>query len=79
MDISVTQFRANCLELIRRVESGAGPVDIKRRGRLVARLTAPPAEGQARRKPWERLQGSGNLLAGPEECVLAEGDFEASR
>ena len=79
MDISVTQFRANCLALIRHVESGAGPVDIKRRGRLVARLTSPPSPSQARRKPWERLRGSGELLARPEESVLGAEDFEAFR
>ena len=79
MDISVTQFRATCLEVIRRVEAGAGPIDIKRRGRLVARLTAPPRPEQAHRKPWERLRGSGSLLASAEESVVGEGDFEASR
>jgi antitoxin (DNA-binding transcriptional repressor) of toxin-antitoxin stability system len=79
MDISVTQFRASCLELIRRVESGGEPVDIKRRGKVVARLAPPPAVGEAPRRPWERLRGSGELLAEPGESMLDEGDFEASR
>ena len=78
MDISVTQFRASCLELIRQVEAGGEPVDIKRRGRVVARL-APPPGGEASRKPWERLRGSGRLLAEPGESVLAADDFEAVR
>ncbi len=30
MDISVTQFRANCLELIRQVETGGEAIDTKR-------------------------------------------------
>jgi antitoxin (DNA-binding transcriptional repressor) of toxin-antitoxin stability system len=79
MDISVTRFRARCLELIRRVETGGKPVDIKRRGKVVARLAPPPAAGEAPRKPWERLRGSGELLAEPGESVLDAREFEASR
>ncbi len=79
MDISVTRFRATCLELIRRVEAGGSPVDIKRRGKVVARLAPPPAAGAAARKPWEQLRGSGELLAEPGESVLNAQDFEASR
>ncbi|MEZ4302350.1 MAG: type II toxin-antitoxin system prevent-host-death family antitoxin [Polyangiaceae bacterium] len=79
MDISVTEFRANCLELIRRVESGGEPIDIKRRGKVVARLAPPPRGGEQPRKPWERLRGSGELLAEPGESVIREEEFEASR
>jgi len=79
MDISVTRFRATCLELIRRVETGGDPVDIKRRGRVVARLAPPPATTQPPRKPWQRLRGSGELLAEPGESVLDAGDFKAGR
>jgi antitoxin (DNA-binding transcriptional repressor) of toxin-antitoxin stability system len=79
MDISVTRFRAVCLELIRRVESGGEPVDIKRRGKVVARLAPPPRAAERPPKPWERLRGSGELLAEPGESVLKVGDFEAER
>ena len=79
MDISVTQFRASCLRLIRRVETVGESVDIKRRGRVVARLAPPPATSRRRRKPWERLRGSGELSAQPGESVLSERDFEAYR
>lgn len=79
MDISVTRFRAACLELIRLVERSGEPVDIKRRGKLVARLAPPPVAGEASLKPWERLRRSGELLAEPEESVLGDGEFEASR
>lgn len=78
MDISVTRFRASCLDLIRRVEKCGEPVDIRRRGKVVARLAPPPATTTAR-KPWEVLRGSGKLLAAPEESAIDEGDFEASR
>lgn len=79
MDISVTQFRANCLELIRRVETGGEAIDIKRRGKVVARLAPPPSAAQGPRKPWERLRGSGELFAEPGESVLDESEFEAAR
>jgi antitoxin (DNA-binding transcriptional repressor) of toxin-antitoxin stability system len=79
MDISVTRFRASCLNLIRRVETGGEAIDIKRRGKVVARLAPPPAVAEAPRKPWEQLRGSGELFAAPGESVLDEQAFEASR
>lgn len=79
MDISVTRFRASCLALIRRVEAGGEAVDIKRRGKVVARLATPPAVAEAPREPWQRLRGSGELLAGPGESMLDEREFEATR
>jgi antitoxin (DNA-binding transcriptional repressor) of toxin-antitoxin stability system len=42
MDISVTRFRVICLEFIRRVETGGEAIDIKRRGKVVARLSSSP-------------------------------------
>ena len=79
MDISVTQFRASCLKLIRRVAIEGEPVDIKKRGKVVARLAPALAPGKARRKPWEILRGSGELRGEPEESVLDDREFEASR
>ena len=79
MDISVTQFRARYLELIRQVEGGGAVVDIKRRGKVVARLTAAPKPGAAAPKAWEVLRGSGELNAEPEASVIDEAEFEASR
>jgi len=79
MYISVTRFRASCLKLIRRVETGGEAIDIKRRGKVVARLAPPPATAEAPRKPWEQLRGSGELVAKPGESVLDEHAFEASR
>ena len=75
----MTQFRANCLELIRRVEVRGEPVDIKRRGKVVARLAPPPAPAKAVPKAWEVLRGSGELKAGPEESVIDAEEFKASR
>ena len=77
MDISVTRFRAGCLDLIRRVQTSGEPVDIRRRGKVVARLVPPPPAGKAAHKPWEVLRGSGQLLAAADESVIDEGDFKA--
>jgi prevent-host-death family protein len=81
MDISVTEFKHRCLEIIRRVEKTGHAVAITRRGRVVARLQPPPAsQTDARMKPWEQLRSlGGRLLAAPGESVLHDEDFEALR
>jgi prevent-host-death family protein len=81
MDISVTEFKHRCLEIIRRVENTGRPVAITRRGRVVARLQPPPAvEVSAALKPWEQLRAlGGRLLAAPGESALHDEDFEALR
>ena len=79
MHISVTRFRASCLKLIRRVETAGVAIDIKRRGKVVARLAPPPAVAAPPPRAWERLRGSGRLLAEPGESVLDEESFEALR
>ena len=81
MDISVTEFKQRCLEIIRRVEKTGDQVVITRRGKVVARLQpsgGPPAKREA--KPWEQLRAlGGRLLAGPGESVLRDEDLEALR
>jgi antitoxin (DNA-binding transcriptional repressor) of toxin-antitoxin stability system len=79
MYVSVTRFCASCLKLIRRVETGGEAIDIKRRGKIVARLVPSPAVAEPPRKPWEQLRGSGEMLAEPGESVLDERTREASR
>jgi prevent-host-death family protein len=77
MDISVTRFRAQCLELIRQVERGGEVVEITRHGKPVARLT-PPADGRSeQQRPWQKLRDSGALDVEPEESVLDAGAFDA--
>ena len=80
MDISVTEFKQRCLEIIRRVERTGNPVAITRRGKVVARL-APPARHAADStlKPWERLRGTATCHFEPSESVLRDEDFEALR
>ena len=79
MDISVTEFRAQCLELIRQVESGGEVVEITRHGKLVARLTPPAASPGTSPQPWTTLRGSGVLHAEPGETVLEARFFDALR
>lgn len=76
--VSVTQFKAHCLDMIRQVEQAGTAVDLVRRGRVVARLvpTAPAARGTP---AWLRLRGRGALKAAPEESVLEAADFDALR
>ena len=81
MDISVTEFKQRCLEVVRRVERTGTPVTITRRGRVVAQLRRPvalAAPGSGR--PWERLRArGGRLLAAPDESVVRDEDFAALR
>lgn len=79
MDISVTHFKARCLDLIRTVEKGGEPVVIRRRGRIVARLqrASEAADGD---KPWERLRAlGGRAHMAADEAAWREEDFEALR
>ena len=81
MDISVTEFKHRCLEIIRRVEESGKPVAITRRGKVVARLQ-PALRGTERRdlKPWEQLRAlGGRLLAEPGESVIRDEEFDALR
>ena len=81
MDISVTEFKHRCLEIIRQVEKSGKAVAITRRGKVVARLN-PPGTSALRHdlKPWERMRAlGGRLLAEPGESALRDEDFEALR
>lgn len=78
MAISITEFKAKCLKVIRQVEVEGQPIEIVRRGRVVARLVpAVPTAVQAGTKPWQRLRGTGSLDLAPHESVLHDTDFDA--
>lgn len=81
MDISVTEFKQRCLEIIRRVEETGTPVTLTRRGRAVARIQAPLSRTAAdHRKPWEQLRAlGGKLLAAPRESAVRNEEFDALR
>ena len=81
MDISVTDFKQRCLQIIRRVEKTGQTVAITRRGKVVARLSPPSTvRPPGALKPWEALRAlGGRLHAEPHESVLRNEDFEALR
>jgi prevent-host-death family protein len=76
--VSVSEFKARCLDVIRQVERDGAAVDLVRRGKVVARLipSAPALRGTP---TWIRLRGRGRLDAGPGESVLDIADFDAHR
>jgi prevent-host-death family protein len=76
--VTVTEFKARCLDFIRNVETGGGPLVLTRRGRVVARLVGPPG-APAAEPPWLRLRGRGRLGVPAGHSVLDEGDFDAAR
>jgi antitoxin (DNA-binding transcriptional repressor) of toxin-antitoxin stability system len=79
MDISVTEFKAHCLDLIRQVEDSGKAITIRRRGKVVARLE-PARGGSEQGKPWEELRSlGGRTEVMADESVWVEGDFEALR
>ena len=80
MDISVTDFKHRCLELVRRVERTGRTVTITRRGKVVAHLEPSAPDARGRQTPWERLRAlGGTLRAAPGESVIRDRDFEALR
>jgi prevent-host-death family protein len=81
MDISVTEFKQRCLEIIRRVERTGEAVVITRRGKVVARVAPSSAAApKGTLKPWEQMRAmGGRLLATPGESALRDEEFEALR
>ena len=80
MDISITEFKQRCLEIVRRVEKTGRPVTIRRRGKIVAQLEPSPSADMAGMKPWEQLRAMGGQLSTqPGESILRDEDFEALR
>jgi antitoxin (DNA-binding transcriptional repressor) of toxin-antitoxin stability system len=79
MDISVTDFKARCLDLIRKVEESGKSITIRRRGQVVARLE--PASGAlSGAKPWVELRAlGGHTDLEANESVWSDKDFEALR
>lgn len=76
MTISVTEFKAHCLRILREVERSNRPVEISKQGRVRYRIV-PVREPEA--APWMRLRSHGLLTACPEESVMSGDDWEASR
>jgi antitoxin (DNA-binding transcriptional repressor) of toxin-antitoxin stability system len=79
MDISVTDFKARCLDLIRKVEQSGKAITIRRRGHVVARLE-PASDPVVGGKPWEQLRAlGGRARVKAHESAWTDKDFEALR
>ncbi|NBS57612.1 MAG: type II toxin-antitoxin system Phd/YefM family antitoxin [Betaproteobacteria bacterium] len=62
MDISITEFKHRCLEIVRRVEESGEAVSITRHGRVVAQLEPSPEASSGVNEPWRRLRALGGKL-----------------
>lgn len=76
MTMSVTEFKANCLKVLREVEQTNQPVEISKQGKVRFRIISVL---EPKKAPWERLRHCGVLSAEPGETVLSDADFEAQR
>lgn len=79
MTIKVTEFKSQCLELLRTLEKDGKPIEITRHGKTIARVLPVSNHVNKGAKPWQRLRGTGKLASGPGESFLSESDFEANR
>ena len=74
MEINASEFKAKCLALIDQVHQGGEPILIRKRGRIVARLTA---ESEPENRPWLMLRGKSHFAGDPYGPVVNEKDIEA--
>jgi prevent-host-death family protein len=72
VNITATDFKARCLELLDRVHRTGEELVISKRGRPVARLIAEREE-----KPWIMLRGKGRFVGDPFAPVIEDSDIEA--
>ena len=74
--ITFPELEARLREIVTEVERDGQVIEVERDGQVVVRIVPVARKGA---RPWEALRGSGVLLADPEESVLKDEDFEASR
>jgi len=73
MEINASEFKAKCLALIDQVNQGGEPVLIRKRGRIVAKLTG---ESEPENQPWLILRGKSQFAGDPYAPVVSEKDIE---
>jgi prevent-host-death family protein len=76
MTITVTDFKAHCLRILREVEQTNKPVEISKQGKVRFRLIPVQMPDKA---PWMRLRSLGVLHGEPGDSVFHEKDWEAAR
>lgn len=74
--VSVEEFRAHCVDMIRKIERDGAAIDLTWQGKVVARVL-PTAATAHEMAPWQRLRNQGALRATPEESVLDAAAFTA--
>jgi antitoxin (DNA-binding transcriptional repressor) of toxin-antitoxin stability system len=78
MSISASELKTRLLEIVREIQREGTVIDVERYGQVVARII-PATPASTFKRPWEALRRTGVLISPPEESVLEESDFEASR
>jgi antitoxin (DNA-binding transcriptional repressor) of toxin-antitoxin stability system len=74
MEMNASEFKAKCLALIDLVHNGGEPILIRKRGRIVARLTG---ESEPENRPWLILRGKSHFAGDPYAPVVDQEDIEA--
>ena len=68
------RVKAKCLALIDQVNLGGEPILIRKRGKIVAKLTG---ESDPENRPWLILRGKSQFVGDPYAPVVDEEDIEA--
>jgi antitoxin (DNA-binding transcriptional repressor) of toxin-antitoxin stability system len=74
MEINASEFKAKCLALIDQVHRGGESILIRKRGKIVARLTG---ESDPENRPWLILRGKSHFAGDPYAPVVNQKDIEA--
>ena len=76
MGINASEFKAKCLALIDQVHQGGEAILIRKRGKIVARLTG---ESEPDNRPWLVLRGKSRFGGDPYAPVVLEKDIQTLR
>lgn len=80
MKMPMSQFKAKCTQVVREVSAAPYTVEITNRGKVVAVVTAPPAEATADPGSfWGSLRGTVLHIAEDFDEPLGDGEWEAAR
>lgn len=74
-EISVSEFKATCLEILREIQKTGRSIRITKRGQPVAELR--PASATAARSPVGVMRGRGRILGDIVSPIGAAEDWEA--
>lgn len=71
MKITVTDFQANCLKMLDHVHLTGKPLEISKRGKVIAIIAPPP-----KAKPWKSLRRKGHMSGNAFEPTIKESEIE---